>query len=64
MDFIIYIWDDDHILRLDEKNRQCLLYIQIFQGINAAKSLAHVLRKKGMHIKSCYVDKEKSHTTR
>ena len=37
---------------------------QIFQGINATKALAHVLGKKGIHIKSCYVAKDKAHTTR
>ena len=64
IDFISSIWDDNYIRRIDEKNWQCLWYNQCFQGINATKALAHVLGKKGMHIKSCYVSKEKSHTTR
>ena len=64
LDFISSIWDDDHIWRLDEKNWQCLWCNQTFQGINATKALAHVLGKKGMHIKSCYVAKDKAHTTR
>ena len=64
LDFILSIWDDDHILRLDEKKWQCLWLNTIFQGINATKALANVLGKKGMHIKSCYVPKEKSHITR
>ena len=44
------------------KNWQCLWCNQSFQGINATKALDHVLGEKGMHIKSCYVDKHKSHT--
>ena len=63
-DFISSIWDYDHILRLDEKNWQCLWCNQSFQGINATKALARVLVKKGMHIKTLYVPKEKSHITR
>ena len=64
LDIISSIWDDDHIRRVDEKNWQCLWCNQIFQGINATKVIAHVLGKKGMHIKICHVDKDKSHTTR
>ena len=61
---ISYIWDDDHILRLDEKNWQFLWCDQTFQGIDATKAIDHLLGKKGMHIKSCYVAKYKAHTTR
>ena len=57
LNLISSIWDDDYIWRLDEKNWQCLWCDQTFQGINATKALAHVLGKKGMHIKSCYVAK-------
>ena len=57
------IWDDDNILRLDEKNWQWLWCTKVSQGINATKDLAHVLGKKGIHIKSCYVTKEKAHIT-
>ena len=32
--------------------------------INATKALAHVFGKKGIHIKSYYVDKYKAHTNR
>ena len=64
IDFISYIWDDDHILRIDKKIWQFLWCNTIFQGINATKALAHVLGKKGMHIKICYVPKYKSHITR
>ena len=38
LDFISYIWDDDHIMRLDEKNWQCLWRNKIFQGINTTNS--------------------------
>ena len=38
--------------------------INFFQGINATKALSHVFSKKGMHIKSCYVSKDKAHTKR
>ena len=64
LDLISSIWDDDNIRRVDEKNWQYLWCNQTFQGINATKALDHVLGKKGMHIKSCYVAKEKAHTTR
>ena len=64
LDFISSIWDDDHIRRLDEKNWQYLWCNQTIQGINATKALARVLGTKDIHIKSCYVAKEKSHTTR
>ena len=63
LDYISYIWDNDKILRLDEKNLQCLWYNTIFQVINDTKDIAHVLGKKGVHIKSCYVPKDKSHIT-
>ena len=36
----------------------------MFQGINATKALAYVLGKKGISIKSCFVDKDKNNTTR
>ena len=51
LDFILYIWDDDHILKLDENNCQCLWCNTSFQGINATKALADVLWKKGIYIK-------------
>ena len=40
------------------------LYLNLSSGINATKALAHVLGKKGMDIKSCYIPKDKSHITR
>ena len=61
LDLISSTWDDDHIQRLDENNWECLWCNTSFQGINATKALAHVLGKKSMHIKSCYVLKEKAH---
>ena len=64
LNLISSIWDDDHIRRIDEKNWQCLWCNQTFQGINANKALAHILVKKGIHFKSCYVAKDKAHTTK
>ena len=64
INFISSIWDDDHILRHDEKNWQCLWCNTSFQGINATKAIDHVLGEKGVHIKSCYAPKDKSHITR
>ena len=49
---------------LDGKHWQFLWCNQCFQVINATKALARILGKKGMHIKSCYVAKEKAQTTR
>ena len=59
LDFISSLWDDDHVWRRDIKNWQCLWCNQCFQGISATKALANVLGKKGIHIKSCCVAKEK-----
>ena len=39
-------------------------YGVIKQVINDTKALAHLLGKKGIHIKSCYVAKKKANTTR
>ena len=63
LNLISSIWDDDHIPSLDEKKWQSLRCNQIFQRINGTKAIAHILGKKGMYIKSCYVDKDKAHTT-
>ena len=64
LDFLSSIPDDDHIQRLDENNWQCSWCTKTFQGINGTKALAHVLGKKGTHIKSCYVPKDKTHIKR
>ena len=53
LDFISSIWDDDHILSLDEKNCKCLWCTKIFQGINDTKAPDQVLQKKCMHNKIC-----------
>ena len=37
---------------------------KVFQEINATKACTYVLEKKGMHIKVCYVPKEKANITR
>ena len=59
--FISSIWDDDQIIRLDENNWQCLWCDTSFQEINDTKALHRVLGKKVVHIKSCYVTKDKAH---
>ena len=51
-------------MRLDEKNCQVSWCNIIFQRINATKALDHVLGKKGVNIKSCYVPMQKPHITR
>ena len=50
-------------MRLDEKNCQFLWCTKVFQGINATKSISHILSNKGMHIKICYIPKDRSHIT-
>ena len=40
-----YIWDDDHIQRIDENNWKFLWCNKIFQGIDATKAIARVLGK-------------------
>ena len=64
LDFISSIWYYDQILRLDEKNQQCLWFNTSLQGINTNKAFVHLLGKKSMHIKSCYVPNDKAHITR
>ena len=59
IDFISSIWDDDQIMRLDEKNWQFLWCNTNFQGINDTEALDQVLGKKVMHIKIVQVPKEK-----
>ena len=46
------------------KNWQFLWCNTSLQGISATKALAHVLGKKGIHIKSFYVPKHKAHINR
>ena len=43
------------------KNWQYLWCNKSFLGINSTKALAHILGKKNMYIKSCYVPKDKAH---
>ena len=48
LDLISSIWDDDHILGLDENNWKYLWCTKVLQGINATNDLANLLGKKGM----------------
>ena len=58
LNIISYLWDDVHIMSLDEKTDNAYGVIKVLQGINATKALAHIFGKKGLHIGSCYVPKE------
>ena len=58
------IWGDNHIMSLNENNWKFLWYNKVFQGINATKALAPVMGNEGVHIKSCYVPKDKAHKRR
>ena len=46
------IWDDDHILRLDENNWQCLWCNTSSQGHHATKALVNLISKEDMYIRS------------
>ena len=47
------IWEDDHIEKLENNHWKCLYRDFKFQGINATKSLVHVIGTKFMHIMRC-----------
>ena len=51
------------LTELIKKNRQGWCCNKTPQGINATKALAHVLKNKGIHIKSCYAYTDKEYTT-
>ena len=50
---ISYIWEDEHIEKPENNHWKCLWCNVKFQGINATKALAHVIRTRYMHIKIC-----------
>ena len=58
------IWNDDHIEKLEDNQWKCLWCDVTFQGINATKALAHVIRTKCMHIKRCTASIDKAHISR
>ena len=58
------IWDDDHIEKLEDNQWKCLCCDFTFQGINATKSLAHVIGTKYMHIKQCTASTHQAHISR
>ena len=47
------IGEDKHIENLKDNQWKCLWCDVTFQGINATKSLAHVIGTKSMHINRC-----------
>ena len=61
---IKWIWDDDHIEKLEDNQWKCLWCNFTFQGINATKALAHVIGTKCIHIKRCTYSIDQSHISR
>ena len=51
LSFISSIWDDKQVEKLEDNQWKCLWCAVKFQGINATKSLSHVIGTKSMHIK-------------
>ena len=53
LNYVSYIWEEEHIEKLENNQWNCLWCNVKFQGINATKSLTHVIGTKCMHIKRC-----------
>ena len=53
LSYISFILEDENIEKLEYNQRKCLWCDAKFHGINATKSLAHVIGTKSMHIKIC-----------
>ena len=51
LSYILSIWEDEHIEKLEDNQWKCLQCDVKYQGINATKALAHVIGTKSMHIK-------------
>ena len=58
------IWEDKHIEKLKDNQWKCLWCDITFQGINATKSLAHVIGTKSMHIKRCTASIDQAYLSR
>ena len=58
------IWEDKHIEKLEDNQWKCLWYDVTFQGINAKKSLAHVIGTKCIHIKRCIASIDQANISR
>ena len=58
---ITYIWEDDHIDRLENNQWKCLWCNVIFQGVYATKALDHVIGTRIMHIKILFPAIDKDH---
>ena len=59
--YVSSIWKDDRIERLENNQWKCLWCNVIFQGINATKSVARVIRTKFMHINRFRYPIDKKH---
>ena len=57
-------WEDKHIEKLEDNQWKCLWCDVKFQGIDATKSLSHVIGTKSMHIKRCTASIDQAHLSR
>ena len=58
------IWGDNQIEKLKDNQWKCLWCDVTFKGINATKSLAHVIGTKSMHIKRFTASIDQAHISR
>ena len=64
LSYISFIWEDDHIEKLENNQWKCLWCNVKFQGINATKYQSHLIETKFMHIKICRVSIDQAHLSR
>ena len=64
LSYIKSFWEDKHIKKLEDNQWKCLWCDVKFQGINAKKSIAHVIGTKSMHIKRCKASMDKDYLLR
>ena len=58
------IWEDEHTEKLGDNQWKCLWCDIKFQDINVAKSLAHLIGTKCMHIKIFTASTDKAYLSR
>ena len=61
---IKFIREDKHIEKLKDNQWKCLCRDVTFQGINATKSLSHVIETKSIHIKRCTASIDQDYLSR
>ena len=61
---ISFIWEDDHIDKLENNHWKCLWCNVKFQGINATKYLSHIFGTIFMHINICTFSIDKYYLSR